>query len=181
MSIYIGHRQAHQEHCATAIICNRVIFIQLIPSSRNVTIDSGGFYFFYTLFGNDVITEKFLDILDPKFTAEKASVRIRTSLDVLRLYLNRISPVQVMWCPPSIYSLYSLSLLWCSLVLRAMVGNRTSGHNHFPPADWLAIDSYEGFHLWLSLHHHCFYYSPYSDCEPSPPLNSRLFEMLFIK
>ena len=60
-----------------------------------MSIDSQGFYFFYTLFNNDVLTEKFLDLLDPKITAERASIRVRSSLAVLKHYLVNSDPLQV--------------------------------------------------------------------------------------
>ncbi|XP_067934531.1 centrosomal protein of 120 kDa-like [Watersipora subatra] len=70
----------------------------LMPNSRDISIDPQGFYFFYTLFDNDVLTEKFLDLLDPKITAERASIRVRTSLPVIKQYLLSSEPLQFHLC-----------------------------------------------------------------------------------
>merc|ERR1719193_1656241 len=60
------------------------------PSS---TSDSnGGFFFFYTLFGNSVTTDPFFDVLEPNFPSERASVRVRATFDKLDSFLRLQHP-----------------------------------------------------------------------------------------
>ncbi|KAK7486793.1 hypothetical protein BaRGS_00021940 [Batillaria attramentaria] len=62
--------------------------VQLVPTSSALPLASGGFFFYYSLLGNDVTNEAFSDLLSPAFPAERASVRIRSNVDALRLFFN---------------------------------------------------------------------------------------------
>lgn len=53
------------------------------------------FFFYYSLLGNDVTNEPFTDLINPNFEPERASVRIRSSADVLQVYLCAQSKLQV--------------------------------------------------------------------------------------
>lgn len=53
------------------------------------------FFFYYSLLGNDVTNEPFNDLINPNFEPERASVRIRSNVEVLRVYLALHSKLQV--------------------------------------------------------------------------------------
>lgn len=53
------------------------------------------FFFYYSLLGNDVTNEPFNDLINPNFEPERASVRIRSSIEILRVYLALQSKLQV--------------------------------------------------------------------------------------
>ena len=62
----------------------RCFVLQLIPTS--IPLPSSGFFFYYSLLGNDVTNETFTDLLNPTFPAERASVRLRSGVDALRAF-----------------------------------------------------------------------------------------------
>ncbi|CAF1509503.1 unnamed protein product, partial [Didymodactylos carnosus] len=66
--------------------------IHLVPPQYNLST-TDGFFFYYNLFGNDITSETFYDLLNPKFYPERASVRIRTTQQILRSYLESYHPV----------------------------------------------------------------------------------------
>ncbi|XP_059160002.1 centrosomal protein of 120 kDa-like [Physella acuta] len=70
---------------------------QLIPSNTPLN-SSGGFFFYYSLLGNDVTNEPFHDLVNPSFPAERASVKIRSSIDVLRSFFSRQPGLQIHLC-----------------------------------------------------------------------------------
>ena len=53
------------------------------------------FFFYYSLLGNDVTNEPYNDLINPNFEPERASVRIRSSIEILRVYLALQSKLQV--------------------------------------------------------------------------------------
>lgn len=53
------------------------------------------FFFYYSLLGNDVTNEPFNDLINPNFEPERASVRIRSSVEILRVYLALQPKLQV--------------------------------------------------------------------------------------
>jgi hypothetical protein len=69
-------------------------FFQLIPSSF-VVPDGQGFYFQYNLFGNNVSSDVFSDMLQPNFSPERASVRINSQLQIIRAFLQNFPGIKV--------------------------------------------------------------------------------------
>lgn len=69
---------------------------QLIPSSQ--PLPQSGYFFYFSLLGNDVTNETFQDLINPNFPAERASVRVRSSVDALRTFLAHQPGVQVHLC-----------------------------------------------------------------------------------
>ncbi|GFY71775.1 centrosomal protein of 120 kDa [Trichonephila inaurata madagascariensis] len=59
---------------------------------------SKGFFFYYSLFDNDVITEKFSSLSNPDFLAERASVRISSSPNILSEYFEQNSSLEILLC-----------------------------------------------------------------------------------
>ncbi len=78
---------------------NKIIFLyknksfQLIPSSTNLN-NQDGYFFYYTLVGHNITSETFHDLLQPKFYPERASIRIRTSIQLLRTYFETLHPIE---------------------------------------------------------------------------------------
>ncbi|XP_015753947.1 PREDICTED: centrosomal protein of 120 kDa-like [Acropora digitifera] len=73
---------------------------KLIPSTFTLPDPrmNGGFYFYYSLLSNDVTNEMFYDLLQPNFPAERASVRINSTLDQLRTFFAQHSGLEIHLC-----------------------------------------------------------------------------------
>ncbi|KAK7933345.1 hypothetical protein WMY93_004241 [Mugilogobius chulae] len=71
---------------------------QLIPSDLKLSSEGSDFYFYYTLLGNDITSEPFHSLLTPAFEPERASVRIRSSKQVLQRFLRQESCLQIHLC-----------------------------------------------------------------------------------
>ncbi|XP_066273936.1 centrosomal protein of 120 kDa-like isoform X1 [Branchiostoma lanceolatum] len=71
---------------------------QLVPMSMPLPSRESGFFFYYSLLGNDVTNESFHNLLNPDFPAERASVRVRSSVQVLRLFLAAQPGLQIHLC-----------------------------------------------------------------------------------
>lgn len=68
---------------------------QLIPSTMKLSAEGSEFFFYYTLLGNDITSEPFRNLLSPDFEPERASVRIRSSKQVLQTFLAQQPCLQV--------------------------------------------------------------------------------------
>ncbi|XP_061625017.1 centrosomal protein of 120 kDa isoform X2 [Phyllopteryx taeniolatus] len=71
---------------------------QLIPTTLKLSSEDAGFFFFYTLLGNDITSEPFQNLLTPDFQPERASVRICSSERVLRTFMSQQPPLQIHLC-----------------------------------------------------------------------------------
>ncbi|XP_078422984.1 centrosomal protein of 120 kDa isoform X2 [Cetorhinus maximus] len=71
---------------------------QLIPSAVKLPEDRPEFFFYYTLLGNDVTNDPFSDLMNPNFAPERASVRIRSRLEILRLFLSSQPSLHIHLC-----------------------------------------------------------------------------------
>lgn len=71
---------------------------QLIPSTQSLPPDASGYFFYFSLLGNDVTNEVFHDLINPNFPAERASVRVRTSVEALRQFFTHQPGIQVHLC-----------------------------------------------------------------------------------
>ena len=69
---------------------------QLIPTS--IPLASSGYFFYYSLLGNDVTNETFYDLLSPSFPPERASVKVRSSVEALRAFFVSQPGVQLHLC-----------------------------------------------------------------------------------
>ncbi|XP_022093921.1 centrosomal protein of 120 kDa-like isoform X2 [Acanthaster planci] len=88
---------------------------QLVPSNIPLPSRDKGFYFYYSLFGNDVTNEPFHDLLNASFPAERASVRLRSSVAALRMMLAQAPALTVHLCCGE-QSLGSTLVPWNSLL-----------------------------------------------------------------
>ncbi|KAF6716951.1 Centrosomal protein of 120 kDa [Oryzias melastigma] len=71
---------------------------QLVPSSMKLPTADSGFFFYYSLLGNDITSEPFHNLLSPDFEPERASVRIRSSKQILQTFLSQQPGLQVHLC-----------------------------------------------------------------------------------
>ncbi|XP_038625571.1 centrosomal protein of 120 kDa isoform X2 [Tachyglossus aculeatus] len=71
---------------------------QLIPCTMKLPERQVEFFFYYSLLGNDVTNEPFNDLMNPNFEPERASVRIRSSVEFLQVYLSAQSKLQIHLC-----------------------------------------------------------------------------------
>ncbi|XP_038660934.1 centrosomal protein of 120 kDa isoform X1 [Scyliorhinus canicula] len=71
---------------------------QLIPSAIKLPEERPEFFFYYTLLGNDVTNDPFSNLMSPNFAPERASVRIRSRQDILRIFLSSQPSLQIHLC-----------------------------------------------------------------------------------
>uniref|UniRef100_A0A3B3QZE7 Centrosomal protein 120 n=1 Tax=Paramormyrops kingsleyae TaxID=1676925 RepID=A0A3B3QZE7_9TELE len=71
---------------------------QLVSSETKLSQEASHYFFYYTLLGNDITSEPFLDLLSPSFEPERASVRVRSSVPLLRAYLEQQRSLQIHLC-----------------------------------------------------------------------------------
>ncbi|NWI11002.1 CE120 protein, partial [Crypturellus soui] len=71
---------------------------QLVSSAMKIPERQPEFFFYYSLLGNDVTNEPFTDLINPNFEPERASVRIRSTADVLQVYFCAQSKLQIHLC-----------------------------------------------------------------------------------
>ncbi|XP_072453278.1 centrosomal protein of 120 kDa isoform X4 [Notamacropus eugenii] len=97
------HQIGPVEHCRDFFVMSVTIAFatqleQLIPCTMKIPERQPEFFFYYSLLGNDVTNEPFSDLINPDFEPERASVRIRSSVEVLRIYLSLHSKLQIHLC-----------------------------------------------------------------------------------
>ncbi|XP_023594440.1 centrosomal protein of 120 kDa isoform X2 [Trichechus manatus latirostris] len=97
------HQIGPAEYCTDSFIMSVTIAFatqleQLIPCTMKLPERQPEFFFYYTLLGNDVTNEPFNDLINPNFEPERASVRIRSSVEILRIYLALQSKLQIHLC-----------------------------------------------------------------------------------
>ncbi|XP_071098431.1 centrosomal protein of 120 kDa-like [Haliotis cracherodii] len=94
----IGPAKRHTEQFVLSVtIAYASNLAQLIPSTLPLPA-SGGYFFYYSLLGNDVTNESFADLINPSFPAERASVRLRSSVDALRVFFHSQPGIQIHLC-----------------------------------------------------------------------------------
>ncbi|XP_053726637.1 centrosomal protein of 120 kDa isoform X1 [Synchiropus splendidus] len=97
------HQVGPADHCrdmfvlSVTVICMNKLE-QLISSKVKLSAEGPEFYFYYSLLGNDVTTEPFHNLLSPDFQPERASVRIRSSEQIVRLFLAHEPSLQIHLC-----------------------------------------------------------------------------------
>ncbi|XP_041362219.1 centrosomal protein of 120 kDa-like [Gigantopelta aegis] len=95
----IGSAAKHTEHFVLSVtIAHAANLAQLIPSTTTLPAGAHGYFFYYSLLGNDVTNENFSDLIKANFPAERASVRVRSSVDALRLFLSNQPGLQIHLC-----------------------------------------------------------------------------------
>ncbi|XP_063434844.1 centrosomal protein of 120 kDa-like [Mytilus trossulus] len=99
---------------------------QLIPSTQPLPSLATGYFFYFSLLGNDVTNETFQDLINPNFPAERASVKIKSSVDALRIFLSSQPGVQVHLCCGD------QSLGNCEIPLNALI-KKNSTEIHMKP------------------------------------------------
>lgn len=97
------HQIGPAEYCRDYFVLSVTIAFatqleQLVPSTTKLPEHQPEFFFYYSLLGNDVTNEPFTDLINPNFEPERASVRIRSSADILQIYLCAQSKLQIHLC-----------------------------------------------------------------------------------
>ncbi|XP_064358871.1 centrosomal protein of 120 kDa isoform X1 [Dromaius novaehollandiae] len=97
------HQIGPAEYCRDNFVLSVTIAFatqleQLVPSTMKLPERQPEFFFYYSLLGNDVTNEPFTDLINPNFEPERASVRIRSTTDVLQVYLCAQSKLQIHLC-----------------------------------------------------------------------------------
>ncbi|KAJ3198031.1 hypothetical protein HDU67_003608, partial [Dinochytrium kinnereticum] len=67
-------------------------------SIDNAPAGDSQFYFYYTLFGTDIITETFSNLSDPRFPAERVSFRLRASESDLTTFFQDLPALPIHLC-----------------------------------------------------------------------------------
>ncbi|NWY47601.1 CE120 protein, partial [Sylvia atricapilla] len=97
------HQIGPAEYCRDHFVMSVTIAFatqleQLVPSTMKLPDRQPEFFFYYSLLGNDVTNEPFTDLINPNFEPERASVRIRSTVDALQVYLCAQSKLQIHLC-----------------------------------------------------------------------------------
>nr|XP_020646317.1 centrosomal protein of 120 kDa [Pogona vitticeps] len=97
------HQIGPSEHCRDYFVLSVTVAFaaqleQLIPTTMKLPERQPEFFFYYSLLGNDVTNEPFTNLMNPNFEPERASVRIRSSVEVLRAYFLAHSKLQIHLC-----------------------------------------------------------------------------------
>ncbi|XP_062460468.1 centrosomal protein of 120 kDa isoform X5 [Pezoporus occidentalis] len=97
------HQIGPAEYCRDYFVLSVTIVFaaqleQLVPTTMKLPERQPEFFFYYSLLGNDVTNEPFTDLINPNFEPERASVRIRSTVDVLQVYLCAQSKLQIHLC-----------------------------------------------------------------------------------
>ncbi|NXK99118.1 CE120 protein, partial [Mesembrinibis cayennensis] len=97
------HQIGPAEYCRDYFVLSVTIAFatqleQLVPTTMKLPERQPEFFFYYSLLGNDVTNEPFTDLINPNFEPERASVRIRSTADVLQVYLCAQSKLQIHLC-----------------------------------------------------------------------------------
>ncbi|NXE48495.1 CE120 protein, partial [Casuarius casuarius] len=97
------HQIGPAEYCRDNFVLSVTIAFatqleQLVPSTMKLPERQPEFFFYYSLLGNDVTNEPFTDLINPNFEPERASVRIRSTTDVLQVYFCAQSKLQIHLC-----------------------------------------------------------------------------------
>ncbi|XP_037757549.1 centrosomal protein of 120 kDa isoform X4 [Chelonia mydas] len=97
------HQIGPPEYCREYFVLSVTIAFatqleQLIPSTMKLPERQPEFFFYYSLLGNDVTNEPFTDLINPNFEPERASVRIRSTVEVLQVYFSAQPKIQIHLC-----------------------------------------------------------------------------------
>ncbi|XP_070760372.1 centrosomal protein of 120 kDa [Enoplosus armatus] len=97
------HQVGPADHCSDMFILSVTVAFatkleQLIPSTMKLSTEASEFFFYYTLLGNDITSEPFHNLLSPDFEPERASVRIRSSKQILQSFLSQQPSLQIHLC-----------------------------------------------------------------------------------
>ncbi|XP_065671488.1 centrosomal protein of 120 kDa isoform X3 [Hydra vulgaris] len=71
--------------------------IKLLNPTSNISSENG-YYFYYSLFGNDVTNETFYDLLSTSIPTERATVRICATSEKLFNYLKKKNLLEIFFC-----------------------------------------------------------------------------------
>uniref|UniRef100_H2YHU4 C2 domain-containing protein n=1 Tax=Ciona savignyi TaxID=51511 RepID=H2YHU4_CIOSA len=95
----IGRRGLHNEMYVLSVTLGSAFNLeQLIPGNKPLPGVSPGYFFYYSLFESDITNDVFHNIFSPEITPERASIRIRSTVEHLKSYFTQNSTLQVHLC-----------------------------------------------------------------------------------
>lgn len=71
---------------------------QLVSGGDPLPNVTSGYFFYYTLFGSDITNDPFNDLISPNITPERATVRVRSTIGMLKIYFHQNSVLSVHLC-----------------------------------------------------------------------------------
>ncbi|XP_056232486.1 centrosomal protein of 120 kDa [Seriola aureovittata] len=97
------HQVGPAGHCTDMFVLSVTVAFatkleQLIPSTMKLSAEGSEFFFYYSLLSNDITSEPFHNLLSPDFEPERASVRIRSSKQILQAFLSEQPSLQIHLC-----------------------------------------------------------------------------------
>ncbi|XP_049907999.1 centrosomal protein of 120 kDa isoform X1 [Epinephelus moara] len=97
------HQVGPADHCSDMFILSVTVAFatkleQLIPSTMKLSAEGSEFFFYYSLLGNDITSEPFHNLLSPDFEPERASVRLRSSKQILQTFLSQQPSLEIHLC-----------------------------------------------------------------------------------
>uniref|UniRef100_UPI0037E9579E centrosomal protein of 120 kDa n=1 Tax=Semicossyphus pulcher TaxID=241346 RepID=UPI0037E9579E len=97
------HQVGPADHCSDMFVLSVTVAFatkleQLIPSTMKLSAEGSEFFFYYSLLGNDITSEPFHNLLSPDFEPERASVRIRSSKQILQTFLAQQPSLEIHLC-----------------------------------------------------------------------------------
>uniref|UniRef100_A0A3B4VQM9 Centrosomal protein 120 n=1 Tax=Seriola dumerili TaxID=41447 RepID=A0A3B4VQM9_SERDU len=97
------HQVGPADHCTDMFVLSVTVAFatkleQLIPSTMKLSAEGSEFFFYYSLLSNDITSEPFHNLLSPDFEPERASVRIRSSKQILQAFLSEQPSLQIHLC-----------------------------------------------------------------------------------
>ncbi|CAK6978980.1 centrosomal protein of 120 kDa [Scomber scombrus] len=97
------HQVGPADHCTDMFVLSVTVAFatkleQLIPSTMKLSAEGSEFFFYYCLLGNDITSEPFTNLLSPDFEPERASVRLRSSKQILNAFLSQLPGLEIHLC-----------------------------------------------------------------------------------
>ncbi|KAM9810498.1 centrosomal protein of 120 kDa [Neosynchiropus ocellatus] len=97
------HQVGPADHCRDMFVLSVTVVCvneleRLVSSTLKLSAEGPEFYFYYSLLGNDVTTEPFHNLLSPDFQPERASVRLRSSEQMVQRFLAHEPSLQIHLC-----------------------------------------------------------------------------------
>nr|XP_002125886.1 centrosomal protein of 120 kDa [Ciona intestinalis] len=95
----IGHRGPQSVIYVLSVTLGSAFNLeQLIPGNKQLPGINPGYFFYYSLFDSDITNDVFHNIFSPEITPERASIRIRSTIDHMKAYFSKNSALQVHLC-----------------------------------------------------------------------------------
>ena len=97
ITLYSAKNLVHVSSSFSLHLQSLLVSLQLFPSTTNLNTQNG-YFFHYNIFGNEIKSEVFQDLMHPEFHPERSSLRLRTTVQLLRSYFETFHPIQLTLC-----------------------------------------------------------------------------------